>query len=114
MLRITAHAFSVSHGPWPILCGDKMRLTDISTRNLAAPGRGEKFYDDDTPTGFGIRVSEGGARSYVLTHGVQRHREIIGRVGVLGLQEACGEAKRRFCCTRKAKKQATQFHKFCA
>jgi hypothetical protein len=72
-----------------------MRLTDISIRTLAPPPRGEKIYYDDTLTGFGVRVSEGGTRSYVLTHGVQRRRETIGRVGVLGLQEARGEAKRR-------------------
>jgi integrase len=40
-------------------------------------------------------VSEGGTKSYVLTHGPRRQRETIGRVGVLSLQQARAEAKHR-------------------
>jgi site-specific recombinase XerD len=72
-----------------------MRLTDISIRSLKSPERGEKIYYDDTLTGFGIRVSEGGTKSFVLTHGIRRQRETLGRFGILSLHEARTEAKRR-------------------
>jgi integrase len=42
-----------------------------------------------------VRVSEGGTKSFVLTHGVRRQRETLGRVGVVSLQQARSEAKRR-------------------
>ncbi|HEX4293436.1 MAG TPA: Arm DNA-binding domain-containing protein, partial [Rhizomicrobium sp.] len=72
-----------------------MRLTDLSIKSLKAPEKGAIIYHDDILTGFGVRVSEGGTKSFVLTHGVLRRRETIGRVGILGLQSARTEAKRR-------------------
>jgi len=72
-----------------------MRLTDISIRTLKSPDRGAAVFYDDSLTGFGIRVSEGGTKSFVLTHGRRRQRETIGRVGVISLQDARSEAKRR-------------------
>ena len=42
-----------------------------------------------------VRVSQGGTKSFILTHGARRHRETIGRVGIVGLQDARSEAKRR-------------------
>src|SRR5207248_1644721 len=50
---------------------------------------------DDALTGFGVRVSFGGTKSFVVTHGKLRRRETIGRVGVLSLADARAEAKRR-------------------
>jgi integrase len=72
-----------------------MRLTDISIRALAAPEKGEKIYYDDGLSGFGVRVSEGGTKSFVLQHGKLRRRETIGRVGILDLKTARQEARRR-------------------
>jgi integrase len=72
-----------------------MRLTDISIRALKAPSQGATIFNDDLIPGFGIRVSEGGTKSFVLTHGTRRQRETLGRVGVVTLQEARSEAKRR-------------------
>jgi integrase len=72
----------------------QMRLTDISIKALKPNGQGASIYYDDTITGFGVRVSAGGTKSYILTHGARRQRETIGRVGVLTLQEARAEAKR--------------------
>jgi integrase len=72
-----------------------MRLTDLSIRVLNAPENGAIIYPDSVLTGFGVRVSEGGTKSFVLTHGKLRKRETIGRVGVLTLQDARAEAKRR-------------------
>ena len=67
----------------------------MSINGLRAPQKGEKIYPDATLAGFGVRVSEGGTKSFVLTHGKLRKRETIGRVGILGLKEARAEAKRR-------------------
>ena len=72
-----------------------MRLTEISVRALKPPSKGVKIYTDDTLTGFGVRVSEGGTKSYVLTHGPRRERETIGRVRIITLQDARADAKRR-------------------
>lgn len=73
----------------------QMRLTEISIKALKTPRRGAAVFYDDGLTGFGVRVSEGGTKSYILTHGRRRQRETIGRVGVLALHEARAEAKRR-------------------
>jgi integrase len=72
-----------------------MRLTDISVRALKTPTEGAAIFYDDILTGFGVRVSEGGTKSFILTHGRRRQRETIGRVGVIELKEARAEAKRR-------------------
>jgi len=72
-----------------------VRLTDLSIKTLEAPEKGAIVYPDSVLTGFGVRISEGGTKSFVLTHGKLRKRETIGRVGVLTLQDARAEAKRR-------------------
>jgi len=72
-----------------------MRLTDITIRSLKAPEKGVVYFADDLLTGFGVRVSQAGTKSYVLTHGARRMRETIGRVGIRSLSEARAEAKLR-------------------
>ena len=72
-----------------------MRLTDLSIKALKAPPKGVSVYFDDALTGFGVRVSQAGTKSFVLTHGVRRERETIGRADVISLHEARTEAKRR-------------------
>ena len=72
-----------------------MRLTDLSIRALPTPKKGAVIVSDDLIPGFGVRVSEGGTKSFVLTHGVRRQRETIGRFGVVTLQEARTEARQR-------------------
>lgn len=72
-----------------------MRLTDISIRNLKSPDEGASIFYDDQLAGFGVRVSKGGTKSFILTHGRLRARETIGRVGTITLQQARAEAKVR-------------------
>jgi integrase len=97
-----------------------MRLTDISIRALKPPAKGEQIHYCDTLKGFGVRVSEGGTKSYILTHGRRRARETLGRVGVISLSEARGEAKRRLAeytlgkHQPKAKSWATAVSEFLA
>jgi len=72
----------------------KRRLTDITIRALLPPEKGNVVLWDDLITGFGVRCSQGGTKSYFLLHGRQRERLQIGRVGVISLQEARAQAKR--------------------
>ncbi|HEY4940647.1 MAG TPA: integrase family protein [Rhizomicrobium sp.] len=72
-----------------------MRLSDLSIKALKKPDEGYTIYPDAVLTGFGVRVTVAGAKSFVLTHGRLRKRETIGKVGILGLADARQEAKRR-------------------
>jgi hypothetical protein len=68
-------------------------LTDVTLRNLKpVPGK-QVTYIDRSLKGFGIRVSENGARSYVLTYGPNRQRLKLGDVGILKLADARQKAK---------------------
>jgi hypothetical protein len=71
-----------------------MRLTDITVRTLPTPPSGAKIHHDDSLTGFGVRVTSTGVKSFVLTYGVNRDRITIGRYSIIGLAEARAEAKR--------------------
>jgi hypothetical protein len=72
-----------------------MRLTDITIKNLPAPENGSVIYYDDDLRGFGVRVSEGGTKSFILTQGRRRQRETLGRVGVVALKQARQVAKEK-------------------
>jgi integrase len=63
-------------------------------RKLQAPPTGQITYWDDTPSlvGFGVRVSPGGAKTFlVLLGGGKRHT--IGRYPIISLQQARTKAK---------------------
>jgi integrase len=72
----------------------KTKLTDFSIRALAAPEKGHAVAWDDGIPGFGVRVSQGGTKSFFLLYGRERARHQIGRVGVISLAEARQEARR--------------------
>lgn len=65
-----------------------MRLTDLTIRNLPAPAEGAVIHLCDTITGFGVRVSKGGTKSFVLTYGSDRKRITLGRYGIITLSQA--------------------------
>ena len=72
----------------------KAVLTELTIRHLEAPVRGQRiFLDKNGPTGFGVRVTEHAARSYVLTYGADRKRVKLGDVGIVKLAEARAKAK---------------------
>jgi integrase len=57
----------------------KHRLTDSTVRSLGAPEKGNKIYYDTLVDGFGLRVTHGGARSFILnyfTRATRRERRI--------------------------------------
>lgn len=69
-----------------------MRLNDLSIRALSVQ-RGQKTFFDDSFKGFGVRVSQGGTKTYVLMHGKQRQLTTIGRVDRIGLRDARDKAR---------------------
>jgi integrase len=71
-----------------------MRLSDISIRALKPPEKGQRTYLDDSIPGFGVRISQGGTRTFTLMYGAKRSLVTIGRYPIISLQEARGEAKR--------------------
>lgn len=71
-----------------------MRLTDLQIKRLSAPERGQKTYFDEALRGFGVRVSQGGSKSFVVMYGASRKLKTIGRYPKWSLAEARREAKR--------------------
>ena len=71
-------------------------LTDLTLRSLQAPEKGQTDYWDKTLAGFGVRVSQGGAKTFTLLFGTPRQRVTIGRYipGHFGVAQAREEAKR--------------------
>ncbi len=71
-----------------------MRLTDISIRQLRPPATGQQKFMDDALPGFGVRVSQGGAKSFFIMYGERRRLKTIGRYPDMKLADARREAKR--------------------
>jgi integrase len=70
-----------------------MHLTDISIKALQPPLSGQVTYTDDSLPGFGVRVSKGGVKSFVVVMGRSRRRLTIGRYPTISLQKARGRAR---------------------
>ncbi|WP_395019824.1 tyrosine-type recombinase/integrase [Dongia sp.] len=70
-----------------------MRLSDLALRSLKPPAEGQITYWDELP-GFGVRVSQGGAKTFILQRGKERARTTIGRYPIISLLDARNEAKR--------------------
>ncbi|GIT90193.1 integrase [Jannaschia pagri] len=70
-----------------------MSLTDLLIKRLKAPEKGQKTYYDDALPGFGVRVSQGGSKSFVVLYGRDRRRRTLGKYPDLKLAEARKLAK---------------------
>jgi integrase len=64
----------------------KLKLTDLAVRQLATPARGQRSYFE--ADGFGVRVSQGGTKTFVVVRGKQRKWTTIGRYPDMSLKEA--------------------------
>lgn len=72
----------------------KATLNEVTVKHLAPPEKGFKIYLDKTgPKGFGVRVTDKGAKAYVLTYGKERKRVTLGDVGVVTIKTARDRAK---------------------
>ncbi|HLH93513.1 MAG TPA: integrase family protein [Xanthobacteraceae bacterium] len=71
-------------------------LTDTFVRAVKPPPQGQQFHFDASLKGFALRVSQGGAKSFVLKYGRDRRLITIGRFhpDILTLSQARTEAKR--------------------
>src|SRR5260221_5097894 len=67
-------------------------LTEMTCRSAKPPEAGQKTFWDDLP-GFGLRVSQGGTKTFVLVHGKARKRVSIGRYPIISLALARDKAK---------------------
>lgn len=72
----------------------RQKLTDISIRQLPIPAKGSARYWDTVLPGFGVRVSNGGTKSFVVMYGRDRKLTTIGRYPDISLKTARTEAKR--------------------
>lgn len=68
-----------------------MRFTDTALRALKLPERGQRDYWDDSLPGFGVRVSQGGAKSFVVL--INGNRRALGRFPQLSLAKARDQAR---------------------
>lgn len=70
-----------------------LALTDLSVRSLSAPEKGQRTYWDSMLKGFGVRVSQGGTKSFVVMHGRNRELTTLGRYPAIRLKDARSVAK---------------------
>jgi hypothetical protein len=70
----------------------KIALTDITLRNLPPPQKGQQDIWDAGFPAFGVRVSQGGSKTFVLN--IHNSRRAIGRYPVISLAQARSEARR--------------------
>lgn len=71
----------------------KIILNDALIRALEAPARGQIDVWDASVRGFGIRVSQGGSKTFILNQGGVRRT--LGRFGDVSLAQARHEARTR-------------------
>lgn len=71
----------------------QLSLTDRTIKTLAVPTSGQVTYWDQNMAGFGVRVSQGGTKSFVVVYGPNRTRKTIGRYPTVSLKEGRGKAR---------------------
>jgi integrase len=69
-----------------------MRLTELTIDRLRPPDKGQKTYFDDVVKGLGVRISQGGAKSFVVMYGDKRQLKTLGRHPDKTLKEARTDA----------------------
>ena len=73
-----------------------MRLTKTVVDRIEPPASGQAFHRDDVLVGFGLRVTAGGAKSFVIEKriGGKVRRKTLGRYGALTVEQARREAQK--------------------
>lgn len=74
----------------------KTTITELTVRALAQPSKGQKKYWDKSLPGFGIRLSQGGARTWIILdpRAKIRTQQNIGRYPIVSVKDARLVAKR--------------------
>jgi Arm DNA-binding domain len=70
----------------------KVNFSDVGLRSIPAPSKGQVSYWDEKLPSFGFRVSQGGAKTFVLNR--KNSLITIGRFPTISLAQARTEAKR--------------------
>lgn len=68
-------------------------LTDLSIKAITPPAKGQTTYWDSGTPGFGLRISQGGTKTFVVVYGTERRRFTVGRYPTLSLKQARDKAK---------------------
>jgi len=73
-----------------------MKLTDLQIKKISLPkgATKQKTFFDEAFKGFGLRVSVGGSKTFVLMHGKRRNLRTLGRYPDISLAEARVAAKK--------------------
>ena len=73
----------------------KKNLTNLSIKKLKPPEKGQVTVWDKTLSGFGVRCSQGGTKTFVLQYGPRDARKLksIGRYDIISLADARQRAK---------------------
>lgn len=71
----------------------KIALTDVTIKSLPLPNKGQKTYFDKKQPNFGIRVSQGGSKSFVVLKKGTRSYHTIGKHPAVSLKIARREAQ---------------------
>jgi integrase len=79
----------------------RAHLTEIVIRAIQPPLNGQVTYWDTTTRAFGVRLSKGGTRTWVVMRGRTRQLETIGHYPDMPLANARAEAKRRLAERRQ-------------
>jgi integrase len=82
-------------------------LTDRTIPHLKPVSGKQIIYVDRTLKGFGVRVSDQGRMSYVLTYGANRQRIKLGDVGIVKLADARDRARDILAERQLGMRQAT-------
>lgn len=70
----------------------KIAFSDVGLRSIKPPENGAADYWDERFPSFGMRVSQGGTKTFMLN--IDKSRRTIGRFGIITLADARTEAKR--------------------
>lgn len=73
-----------------------MRLTKTTVEQTPMPDKGQAFYRDDMLKGFALRVTAGGAKSFIIEKRINNKvkRKTLGRFGELTVEQARKEAQK--------------------
>lgn len=68
-------------------------LTDRTIKSLELPLSGQVTVWDEALSGFGVRISQGGTKSFVVVYGPNRKRKTLGRYPTISLKQARDQAR---------------------
>ena len=72
----------------------KTALTDLTIKRLPVPESGQVIYFDANLPNFGVRVSQGGTKTFLAVLGSKRSKKTIGKYPAISLKFARNEAQK--------------------